>query len=90
MRAKIYKLSKSVLQSGQKGNCWRLVLIEEHNSKFIEPLMHRVSSRGNQYQIALDFDSKESAIRYAKKSCLLFDLVEFTDVPIQKKSYLQN
>ncbi len=90
MQARIFKQSKSVVQSGLKKSCWKLIFVEDQNHKFIEPLMHRISSLKNQYQIVISFNSKESAIQYAKKYKLPFDIIEQSKVKIQKKSYLIN
>ncbi|MBF8246489.1 MAG: ETC complex I subunit [Rickettsia sp.] len=87
-KLKIFQPSKSVMQSGKKRLKWKIVFESEKNDKFVENLMKRTSSCNNLYQISLEFDSKESALCYAKKTNLPFEILEPTKFNIIKKSYL--
>ena len=72
-KAKIYKPTKSSMQSGlMKTKEWILEYIV-HNEQ-INPLMGWQSSSNTLSEVKMTFNSKEDAIDYAKKNkiCLLY------------------
>ena len=88
-KAKIYKPSKSSMQSGtKKFNKWTLEFISERPG--INPLMGWESSTDTYSEFALDFSSKELAIEYAKKNKIIYELIEPKIRKISKKSYADN
>jgi hypothetical protein len=76
MLAKIYKPSKSAMQSGPgKAKGWVLEY-EPAEKRRIEPLMGWTTSGDMTSQIHLDFASKEEAIAYAEKHGIPFRVEE--------------
>ena len=68
MAARIYRPSKTAMQSGiAKTSRW-LLEYEPESPREIEPLMGWTSSRDTRQQIKLWFDTKEEAIAYAARS----------------------
>jgi len=88
-KAKIYKPSKTAMQSGlKKFDKWVLEYITDDPS--INPLMGWESSTDTYSEIKMDFSSKEKAIEYAKKNKIEFELIEPKQRKIVKKSYSDN
>ena len=88
-KAKIYKPSKTAMQSGiKKFDKWIIEFITEKPG--INPLMGWESSTDTNSELKLEFSSKEQAIEYAKKNKINFELVEPKVRKIVKKSYADN
>ena len=88
-KAKIYKPSKSAMQSGlKKFDKWIIEFIT--NKPGINPLMGWESSTDTNSELKLEFSSKELAIEYAKKNKINFELIEPKIRKIIKKSYADN
>ena len=88
-KAKIYKPSKSAMQSGtKKYNKWILEFIT--NDPTINPLMGWESSNDTYSELRLEFSTKELAIEYAKKNKIDFEIKEPRKRKIVKKSYADN
>ena len=88
-KAKIYKPSKTAMQSGtKKFNKWIIEFITEKPG--INPLMGWESSTDTYSELLLEFKSKELAIEYAKKNKIDFELVEPQKRKIIKKAYADN
>ncbi len=88
-KAKIYKPSKSSMQSGtKKYNKWIVEFISEKPG--INPLMGWESSTDTYSELILEFSTKELAIDYAKKNKIDFELIEPKIRKINKKSYADN
>ena len=87
MLARIFKPSKSAMQSGPaKADVWYLEF-DGDDSKKIEPLMGWTGSGDTQRQVRLIFQNKEDAINYAEKNGLPYTLTESTlRKPIIRKS----
>ena len=73
MVARIYKPSKSSMQSGMSQSKKWVLELEHDMSKSVEPLMGWTGSSDTKSQVQLRFRTKEEAIQYAKKN-----LVEYT------------
>jgi hypothetical protein len=87
--AKIYKPTKSAMQSGtKKYDKWILEFITKDND--INPLMGWESSSDTLSEINLEFNSKDDAINYAKKNSINFEVIEPKIRKIVKKSYSDN
>ena len=88
-KAKIYKPTKTVMQSGlAKNDKW---IIEYFTKKpGINPLMGWESSTDTLSELRLEFSSKESAIDYVKKNKIIFEVIESKERKIFKKSYSDN
>ena len=88
-KAKIYKPSKTVMQSGLvKLNKW-IIEFKTKNTG-INPLMGWESSTDTLSELKLEFSTKELAIDYAKKNKIKFELIEPQKRKIVKKSYADN
>jgi len=88
-KAKIYKPSKTAMQSGlKKFDKWVIEFITEKPG--INPLMGWESSSDTYSELNLEFKSKELAIEYAKKNKIDFELIEPKIRKINKKSYADN
>ena len=92
MVVRIFKSSKTAMQSGT-GNADQWFLEFEHNDhKSIDPFMNWVGSSDTSSQIKLKFETKEEATQYAKKNNLLFFIDEGTEkkMNIRKNGYGDN
>tara|TARA_B100001245_G_C22784027_1_gene378470 strand:- start:583 stop:864 length:282 start_codon:yes stop_codon:yes gene_type:complete len=88
-KAKIYKPSKSVMQSGRKkSDKWIIEFITEQPD--VSPLMGWETSTDTYSEVKLEFKNKELAIEYAKKNKIDFELIEPKIRKIIKKSYSDN
>ena len=88
-KAKIYKPSKTAMQSGlKKFDKWIIEFITKKPS--INPLMGWESSSDTYSELNLEFKSKELAIEYAKKNKIDYELIEHKSRKINKKSYADN
>jgi len=88
-KAKIYKPSKTAMQSGtKKYDKWIIEFITENPG--INPLMGWESSTDTYSELKLEFNSKDLAIEYAKKNKINYELIEPKIRKINKKSYADN
>ena len=88
-KAKIYKPSKTSMQSGlSKYDKW-IIEFKTKNTG-INPLMGWESSSDTLSEVSLEFSTKELAIDYAKKNKIDFELIESKERKIIKKSYSDN
>ena len=88
-KAKIYKPSKTAMQSGlKKNNKWILEYITMQTG--INPLMGWESSTDTLSELRLEFSTKDLAIEYAKKNKVQFEIIESKNRKIIKKSYSDN
>ena len=88
-KAKIYKPSKTAMQSGvKKFDKWVIEFITEKPG--INPLMGWESSTDTSSELKLEFSSKDLAIEYAKKNKIKFELIEPKIRKTVKKSYADN
>ena len=77
------------MQSGiAKTKDWILEYIVEKNS--INPLMGWESSKNTLSELNLKFSSKDSAIKYAKKNKIDYEVIEPKNKKVIKKSYADN
>ena len=88
-KAKIYKPSKTAMQSGtKKYNKWIIEFVTENPGT--NPLMGWESSTDTYSQLKLEFNSKDLAIEYAKKNKIDYELIESNTRKINIKSYADN
>jgi len=88
-KAKIYKPSKTAMQSGlKKYDKWIIEFITDDPG--INPLMGWESSTDTFSEIKLEFPSKELAINYAKKNKINYEVIDSQNRKILKKSYADN
>ena len=88
-KAKIYKPSKTAMQSGlKKFDKWIIEYLVKDPGK--NPLMGWESSSDTFSELKLEFKTKDLAIDYAKKNNIDFELIEPKERKVLKKSYADN
>ena len=88
-KAKIYKPTKSVMQSGKR-NTKNWILEFDTLNAGTNPLMGWESSRDTMSEVKLTFPEKEQAINFAKKNNIEYSVIESHKKKIIKKSYADN
>jgi len=88
-KAKIYKPTKSVMQSGKR-NSKNWILEFDTINTGTDPLMGWTSSQDTMSEVKLDFSNKDEAITYAKKNNIEYYVVEPQKRNVIKKSYTDN
>jgi len=90
MTARIYRPARSAMQSG-KGNtgAW-LLEYEPEIPRSAEPLMGWTASADMKQQLRLYFDSKESAVAYAERNGIAYEVAPEPPARMQKKAYADN
>ncbi len=88
-KAKIYKPSKTAMQSGiKKFDKWIIEFITD--DPVTNPLMGWESSTDTYSEVKLEFKTKVLAVDYAKKNNISFEVIEPKNRKITKKSYADN
>ncbi|MCB8836703.1 ETC complex I subunit [Aurantimonas sp. VKM B-3413] len=67
MLARIYRPSRTAMQSGKAKSREWLLVYEPEEKKRVEPLMGYTSSGDMRSQVRLSFKTKEEAIEYAER-----------------------
>ena len=88
-KAKIYKPTKTAMQSGKRSTKKWLLEFDTLNPG-VNPLMGWVSSIDTMSEVKLKFSTKEQAINYAKKNNIDYNVIEPQKRKIIKKSYADN
>jgi len=88
-KAKIYKPTKTAMQSGLRNTSKWLLKFDTLNTD-ISPLMGWETSTDTMSEVKLEFFTKESAISYAKKNNIEYYIIEPQKRKIIKKSYADN
>jgi hypothetical protein len=88
-KAKIYKPSKSAMQSGLR-NTKNWILEFDTLNNGVDPLMGWETSKDTFSEIKLEFYTKEQALSYAKKNNINYYLIEPEKNKFVKKSYSNN
>jgi len=88
-KAKIYKPTKTAMQSGNRNTKNWLLEFDTLNTG-IDPLMGWESSKDTMSEVKLEFSTKEQAINYAKKNNINYYFIEPQKRKIIKKSYADN
>ncbi len=90
MKAKIYKPSKTAMQSGRsKYNKWLLKFPNNRNQKK-DSLMGWNGGSNTITQVELKFDTKEEAIKYAERNNIEYVVLESSERKVITKSYADN
>ena len=88
-KAKIYKPTKTAMQSGMRNTKKWLLEFDTLNTG-INPLMGWETSRDTMSEVKLEFSSKEQAVNFAKKNNIDYYIIEPQKSKIIKKSYSDN
>ena len=90
MKAKIYKPSKTAMQSGRsKYNKW-VLKYSDHKNQLKDTMMGWNGGSSTVSQIELKFSSKEEAVSYAKKNSIDYEILETSERKVINKSYADN
>ena len=90
MKAKIFKPSKTAMQSGRaKYNTWVLKFTDQKN-QLKDTMMGWTGGSSTVSQIELKFSSKEEAINYAVRNNINYEVLESTERKVINKSYADN
>ena len=90
MTACIYRPARNAMQSGKgKKDVWVLDY-EPETPRTPEPLMGWTASDDMKQQLRLLFESKESAIAYAERNGIAYEVVPDPPDRMQKKAYADN
>ena len=90
MRARIYKPSKTAMQSG-RGNTKLWVLeFEPSARKTPDPLMGWAGSADTSQQVRMRFDTQEEAVTYCKRNGIDYSIMKPRERHIRPKSYAAN
>ena len=76
MPARIYKPSKTAMQSGQANTKAWVLDFELEQPRRVEPLMGWTSSGDMRQQLRLRFDSKEEAVAYCEREGIPYQVFE--------------
>ncbi len=89
MPARIYKPSRSTMQSGKgKSKDWHLDF-ERNDAPTADPLMGWTSG-DTSTQVKLTFDTQEEAEDFAKRKGIAYTVTPVSPVRLNKKSYSDN
>ena len=88
-KAKIYKPTKTAMQSGMR-NTKNWLLEFDTLDTGIDPLMGWETSKDTMSEVKLEFPSKEQAINYAKNNNIDYYVIEPQKQKLIIKSYADN
>jgi hypothetical protein len=90
MSARIYKPSKTAMQSGQANTKAWVLDFEPELPRRVEPLMGWTSSGDMRQQLRLRFETKEEAIVYCEREKIPYQVFEAAPVKRRAMSYADN
>ena len=90
MLAKIYRPSKTAMQSGKANSDEWVLELDVDAARRVDPLMGWTSSGDTNSQVKLNFDSREEAVAYAKRRGLPFQVREMREPKRVIKAYADN
>ena len=90
MLARIYKPSKTAMQSGMSGTKKWVLEYDPASAREVEPLMGWTSSDDMNSQIRLSFETKEAAIAYAQAHNIPHRVIEAKKRKPRPKAYADN
>jgi hypothetical protein len=90
MTARIYKPSKTAMQSGFANTKDWVLEFEPEEPRTVEPLMGWTSSGDMKQQVRLRFETKEEAIAYCERHGIAYQVSESKPVPRRLISYSEN
>jgi hypothetical protein len=76
MTARIYRPSKTAMQSGQANSRAWVLDFEPEQARQVEPLMGWTSSGDMRQQVRLQFNRKEEAVAYCERHGIAYQLSE--------------
>jgi predicted DNA-binding transcriptional regulator YafY len=89
-KAKIYRPAKNAMQSGKANSVKWMMEYKPTSPKIVDNLMGWQGSTDMLQEVKLKFDSRDSAIAYAKHNGIDFEVIEPKDAKLKIKSYAEN
>jgi hypothetical protein len=90
MTARIYKPSKTAMQSGFANTKQWLLEFEPEEPRTVEPLMGWTSSGDMKQQVRLTFDTREEAVAYCERRGIAYQVFDATPPARRIMSYSDN
>ena len=90
MQVRIYKPTKSAMQSAAGDGRWLLEFVKNNHNKFKEELMGRTSSYDMSNEVKIFFSSMEEAITFANSKQYSYEVITPKKPILPKKSYAAN
>ena len=90
MRARIYRPSKSAMQSGKARTKSWVLEYEPERPRQLDPLMGWTGSSDMLQQVTLEFDTSEEAMAYAEAHAIPYQVFEPHAPRPRAKSYSEN
>ena len=90
MRARIYKPTKTAMQSGRHNTKKWVLKFEPRAVQRVDGLMGWTGAGDTQRQVRLEFDTREDAIAYAERHGLEYQVQEPKARRLRIKSYSDN
>jgi hypothetical protein len=90
MLARIYRPSKTAMQSGRAKTKEWMLEFEPASAAVPDPLMGWTSSRDTNQQVHLEFETVEQAVEYATRHGIAFRVVEHHEPKLVLKTYADN
>jgi hypothetical protein len=90
MTAKIYRPTRTAMQSGQAKTRRWLLEFDAEAARTVEPLMGWTGSADMNQEVKLWFDTKEEAIAYAQRVGFAYRVMEPKDAKAKVLSYSDN
>lgn len=90
MTARIYKPSRTAMQSGQAKTKQWVLAYEQERPRAVEPLMGYTSTTDMLQQVQLSFDTKEEAIDYCTRHGIAYRVSEPKEKKAKRMSYSDN
>ena len=90
MQVRIYRPSKTAMQSGRAGTRRWVLEFEPDAPRRVEPLMGWTSCADTKGQVRLRFETKNEAVAYARKHGLMYVIDEPHERTPKPKAYADN
>lgn len=90
MQVRIYKPTKSAMQSGLSNTKHWILEFSGDKARFIEPVMEWTGSKNMLNEVKIKFGTKEEAIEFANTNNYSFEVIEPQIKKIVKRSYADN
>lgn len=90
MRARIYRPSKTAMQSGRARTKNWVLEFEPESPRVADPLMGWTGSADMRAQVELEFDTVEEAVAYAEKHGIAYQVFEPHAAAPRAKAYADN
>jgi hypothetical protein len=90
MQACIYQPTKTTMQSGVANSKYWLLEFIHDGSRAIEPIMGWTTSKDMLQEVKIKFPSEESAIAFAQKNKLTYEIIKPQPKKFLKRTYADN